>query len=268
MIIAVDTGGTKTLVMAFSNDGQPLKSERFPTPKDQSEYIQKTSETIADLADQSSIDAICVALPGIVQENIAIICKNLDWHNFAVIDALSKNFPEVPMWLENDANLGGLGAVRQLASPPERCMYVTISTGIGSGFTTNGNIDPTLSSSEVGDIRFEYNGELVSWEGIASGNSIMRDYGVYASQLNNPDEIAEVARRISRGFLALIPALQPDLITVGGGVGAYYDLFSPTVDQELSVLPEQYRCKIITAPHPQEIVAYGCFHYAKDKLVA
>ena len=40
MIVVVDTGGTKTLVASFNNRGLLLKSTKFPTPKDTSEYIK------------------------------------------------------------------------------------------------------------------------------------------------------------------------------------------------------------------------------------
>ena len=39
MIIAVDTGGTKTLVAAFSTDGSLQKAIKLPTPKDIAELI-------------------------------------------------------------------------------------------------------------------------------------------------------------------------------------------------------------------------------------
>ena len=46
-----------------------------------------------------------------------------------------------PVLLENDANLAGLGETRQLKKIPAQSLYVTISTGIGSGIITDGHID-------------------------------------------------------------------------------------------------------------------------------
>lgn len=266
MIIAVDTGGTKTLVAAFSDTGEIVASEKFPTPRDQQEYIAKTSSAIRDIAQGSPISALCIAVPGVVRSHIAIVCKNLGWRDFDVLGAFRQHFPDTPMWLENDANLGGVGAARLLPEAPERCLYVTISTGIGGGFVVNGALEPSISENEISDIHFEYNGAMTRWGEIANGRAIMRDFGLLANQLENPDDIKEIARRISRGFLTLLPVLRPDIVTVGGGFGAHYALFANHVQQELAVLPEQYHCPIITAKHPEEVVAYGCYFYAKDQL--
>lgn len=266
MIIGVDTGGTKTLIASFSDDGTILENYRFPTPRDQQEYIAGVVNAIKSLAGDSSIFGICVAVPGVVRDQIAVICKNLGWHNFDVLGELKKHFPDAPMWLENDANLGGLGATMMLDPKPSRCLYITVSTGIGGGFIYNQKIEPSISENEIGDIYFEYDGKITHWEDIASGRAIMRDYGVYASQLENDNDIKEISKRISRGLLALLPVLQPEIVAVGGGFGAQYELFADYVKDNLSVLPEQYHCPIVTAPHPEEIVAYGCYFYAKDHI--
>ena len=46
MIVVVDTGGTKTLVASFNNRGLLLKSTKFPTPKDTSEYIKALKKVL------------------------------------------------------------------------------------------------------------------------------------------------------------------------------------------------------------------------------
>ena len=40
MIIAIDTGGTKTLLAGFSKEGKVLKSFEFETPKSKSKYLE------------------------------------------------------------------------------------------------------------------------------------------------------------------------------------------------------------------------------------
>ena len=124
----------------------------------------------------------------------------------------------------------------------------------------------STSESEISDIHFEYNGAITRWGAIANGRAIMSDFGVYASQLTNPDDQREIGRRVARGLMALIPVLRPDVIAFGGGVGAHYHLFERFVLEELEILPEQYRCPIITTPHPEEIVIYGCYYHAIDQL--
>ncbi len=267
MIIAVDTGGTKTLVAAFSPDGQLLNKVKFPTPKNTSIYIETVIQHIGQLASAKEIEAISIALPGVIRDQKAVICRNLGWRDFDVIAALKQRWPSVPMWLENDANLGGVGAARLSSPTPSRCLYVTVSTGVGGGFVVDGKIEKSLSESEFGDITLEYDGKITNWEHIAGGSAIS---GVYSPRIDESTESwvkEEVGRRIARGLLAVLPVLRPDIVAIGGGLGARYHLFSDYVEQTLSAeLPEDYRCPVITAPNPEEIVAYGCYYHAKDQL--
>lgn len=267
MIIGVDTGGTKTLIASFDDDGNIVSRQKFLTPRDIQTYTSQVASTILDLIpNRADLRGIAVAVPGLVENNIAISCKNLGWQNIDIISRLQSHFPDIPMWLENDANLGAIGATNLLSPGPKRCLYITISTGIGSGLVINGSLSQDISSSEVGDMIVEYQGELKSWEGIASGGAIIKEFGVYASELKDGQELNEVAKRISRGLLTLLPTLRPDIVAVGGGVGAHYSLFAADIDSELQPLRSEYRCPIITAPYPEEIVAYGCYFYAKTQL--
>jgi len=265
MLIAVDTGGTKTLIVAFSRDGQALEKRRFPTPHDQKDYIELVAETIKNLPGSESISGISVAVPGVVRNNIALVCKNLNWRQFDVLAELEKHFPGTPMWLENDANLGGVGVVNLLPSRPQKCLYITIGTGIGGGFIVNGQIDKGLAESEISDMMFDQNDQFVLWESMISGKVLSEKYNKLAEELSE-EESREMAKQFSRGLLALLPVFRPDIVTVGGGVGAQYHKFAKCVDEFLEALPEQYICPVVIAPKPEEIVAYGCYFYAKDKL--
>ena len=266
MIIAVDTGGTKTLVVAFSDTGEITDSLKFPTPRDTSEYILAVNQAIDSVLAGGALRGISIALPGVIRHQKAIICKNLGWRDFDVIGHLKQLRPDTPMWLENDANLGGLGASRLLPAQPGRCLYITVSTGVGGGFTIGGKIASEISEKEVGDITFEYNGQLVDWESIAGGVGIARDFGPVFNESTDETVKREVARRISRGLMSLLPVLRPEVVAIGGGLGARYNLISHYVDEELKVLAEQYLCPIVTSPHPEEIVAYGCYFNATDQL--
>lgn len=262
MIIAVDTGGTKTLVASFSLDGQLLNSQKFPTPKDQSAYLAIVAQSIETIAEGQPISGISLALPGVIRQQIAVICKNLDWHNFDVIGALRQRWPDVPMWLENDANLGGVGAANLLQPRPARLLYVTISTGVNGGLIIDGKIDPVTAEDELGDTIVELGGQTATWEDLAGGRALSEVYAQPIRELTDPAIKQEIARRIASGLSIVLPIYRPNIVTIGGGVGAHYDMFAPLVEAELPDL----NCPIITAPHPEEIVIYGCYFNAKDQL--
>lgn len=268
MLVTVDTGGTKTLVASFLEDGSIAKRLKFPTPKDQPTFVAQLVESIQYIADGESIDAIVVAFPGVVKDNIAIWCAHLNWENFDIRPSLKKHFGNTPVLVEHDANLGGLGEVRLLDTPPASALYVTISTGIGTGYITNGIINAGLRLSEGGHSLVEFDGVVREWESFASGSAIYKTYGKYARDIHSPKIWLQIADRISRGFLALIPAIQPDVIIIGGSMGTHFPKYS---QQLLGILKEKLPAHIpcpgfITARHPEEAVIYGCYFYALDTL--
>ena len=266
MIVAVDTGGTKTLVTAFSTDGVAGKKIKFPTPKKEEDYLATLRATLHESYGGQRVDAIVVALPGIVKDGVAIWCNNLEWKNFDVAKGLRGVLGDTPIWVENDANLAGLAETRSLQPMPLSSLYVTVSTGIGTGITTNGVIDPGLRLSEGGRMLVEYQGKVREWESFASGKAIYHTYDQYAKDITSKRTWNEIADRISRGFLAAIPLLQPDIIIIGGSIGTYFDRYKERLDTILRThLPPHIPCpKIVAAKHHEEAVIYGCYYYAVD----
>lgn len=267
MLLAVDTGGTKTLVAGFDRLGAPGPEYRFATPKDPEDYIAHLTEVIHEHYDIKKIDAVVIAIPGVVKNNVVVWCQNLPWQDFDIAAAL-KVLLKCPIWLENDANLAGLAETRALPYQPLQSLYVTISTGIGTGIIINGRISSALSSSEAGHMLVEYDGKVRTWESFASGMAIKRTYGKYARDIHDIKVWKQIADKISRGFLALIPALQPDVIIIGGSIGTYYDRYASTLSRLLSEhLPDHIPLpEIRQAVHPEEAVIYGCYYYGSTQL--
>lgn len=268
MLIAVDTGGTKTLITGFASNGKPGESFRYPTPKDPGEYIATLVEQIHEHYTGKPIDAIVVGAPGVIRRNeVAWGGSNLPWEDFDIASPLKAAF-SCPVWVENDANLAGLAEARSLKKVPSSCLYVTISTGIGTGIILEGNIAPGLAASEGGHSLVEYDGRVRTWESFASGKAIKRAYGKYARDIKSRAVWNQIADKISRGFLALIPVLQPDVIVIGGSMGTYFEQYYPTLRKVLAEeLPSHIDLpEIRQAAHPEEAVIYGCYYYGKDKL--
>ncbi|MBM3210053.1 ROK family protein [Candidatus Saccharibacteria bacterium] len=267
MIVAVDTGGTKTLIATMNAHGEIVSSVKFPTPKDPAAYLSALIEQITLLADITAITAISVALPGTIKQGVAVWCNNLGWKNFSIKEPLMEAF-SVPIFVENDANLAGLAETRQLTFLPRSSLYVTISTGIGTGVITDGTIDPGLRYSEGGRALVEYGGLIQEWEDFASGNAIATFYNKMGSEIDDPLIWYAISERISRGFLALIPFMQPDVIIIGGSMGTHFSKYADSLRTILSSsLPPHIPCpKLIAAAHPEEAVIYGCYLYADDQL--
>ena len=266
MIIAVDTGGTKTLVAAFSDEGAIKEEIKFPTPKNKKEWVRQLRQAIEDITHEARIDVIVVAIPGIVKSGVAIWCNHLLWANYNVQAEIEAQFPGVPVLVENDANLGGLGEVRRLKNIPSSALYVTISTGIGTGFISNGVIDPGLRLSEGGRSLIEYNGVVQEWEMFGAGSSVYAAYGKFARDIHSKRIWKQIADRFSRGFLAIIPLAQPDVIIIGGSMGTYFDRYEEAL---LGILREKMPPhipvpKFSKAKDAEKAVIYGCYFYGSD----
>ena len=268
MIVTIDTGGTKTLVTSFANNGHMGDSLKFPTPKEPKKYVAELKRIVRERYADRQVDAIVIALPGVIRDGTAVWCKNLGWANFRASSELRNLLPGVPVLIENDANLAGLAETRLLRTIPNCSLYVTVSTGIGTGVCTNGYIDPGLRYSEAGHALVEYDGKVRQWQDFASGRAIVDAYHKFARDITSKRTWKKIADRISRGFLAVIPIIQPDVIIIGGSVGTYFERYGDYLrDILVDHLPPHIPCpKIIQARHPEEAVVYGCYYYGKDYL--
>lgn len=270
MIVTIDTGGTKTLIAGFDRDGNRGKTVKFDTPVSPDAYTSQLRVALQEHFGDERVEAISLALPGVIEGTTAVWFGNLSWTNFNAAEALAGVFGDIdpPLFVENDANLAGLAETRALNPMPYSSLYVTISTGIGIGLTIDGKIDPGMSHSEAGHIVLEYDGALSQWEKFASGKSIYNRYNKFARDITDPDDWHEIADRISRGFLAVIPIIQPDIIIIGGSVGAYFDRYGSYLEALLKDrLPPYLPCPPFhQAKHPEEAVIYGCYYHALDAL--
>lgn len=268
MLVAVDTGGTKTLVASFGKDGILGGQIKFATPQNQNEYIKDLKATIKDQYGNKTVEAIVVAIPGVIKNGVVIECGNLPWKDFDVASALAGVLGKVPVYIENDAKLAGLAETRFLPEIPAQSLYVTIGTGIGTGIITNGHINQAMRNSEAGHALIGYDGVTREWETFASGKAIYETYGKYAHEITSKRTWNQVADRISRGFLAIIPILQPDVVIIGGSIGTYFDKFGDRLVGLLTEkLPAIAPCPVFKKARYSELaVIYGCYYYALDNI--
>lgn len=269
MLVVVDTGGTKTLVASFNNKGVLGQQIKYDTPIDPKKYIETLKNVITENYDHQSIKAVVIATPGMIENGTVLWGGgNLPWHNFNIVEELKGFLGKTPILVENDANLAGLAETRMLKTKPLQSIYVTISTGIGTGIITDGHINPALRNSEAGHALIEYDGKVREWESFASGKAVLKVYGKYARDISSTRTWGKIADRISRGFLALIPILQPNIVIIGGSIGTYFDKFGLQLTNILKEkLPPHIQCpKIVQAKFPELAVIYGCYYYALDNL--
>jgi glucokinase len=182
------------------------------------------------------------------------------WNNFPFKAAVTERFG-LPVILENDAIAAAFGEWRHGAGRGLRhLVYVTVSTGVGGGAIVDGHLlrGRRGMAAHVGHIRLAQDGPrcacggVACFEAMASGTALGRrartlalvDPRGYLGQAAAAGEIAarhvfagaragdracldlvaEEARYLGQGFIAVIHAFSPELLIMGGGVAQAFDL--------------------------------------------
>lgn len=267
MYLAIDIGGTKTLVAALDNEGVIKEQLRFPTPKNYREFLSEVSKNVDNLSTKDFV-AACIAAPGRFDRSgeIVIAFGNLPWSNVPMKADVSKIL-RCPVTMNNDAKLAALSESMLLKDEYQRVLYITISTGIGIGLVVNQKIDIGLEYAEAGDMLIEHNGKLEHWEKFASGKAIVKRFGKKASEIEDPEIWRKISRDMAIGLADLAAVIQPDVIVIGGSVGVHFNKYGDMLKEELKKfeVPMLPIPPVIEAGRPTEAVIYGCYDYAKEK---
>lgn len=89
MIVTVDTGGTKTLVASFDYTAKMGSKHRFQTPTDSKAYFEQLLLVLRANYQNRDVEAIIIAIPGIINNNIIVGCGNLPWKKFDLVSLLT-----------------------------------------------------------------------------------------------------------------------------------------------------------------------------------
>ncbi len=267
MYLGVDVGGTKTLVALFDEKGSLKKSEKFPTPPNYDEFLRQLTASVDKLSTKKDFKAACVAVPGIINraEGILISAGNLGWKDISVQSDSEKLF-SCPVYVENDAKLAGLAEACNVADEFRKVLYITVGTGIGIALVIDGIIDVNVGDRGGKTMIIERHGKTMSWESFASGKAIVSRYGLRASEITDTSTWQTIAEDIAVGLIELLAILEPEIVIIGGGVGAHFKKFEKPLikalkEYETPLMPIP---PVIQAKRPEEAVIYGCYKYIKD----
>ena len=269
MYLAIDVGGTKTLFAVFSKSGEKLSDQRIPTPKLYEDFIKSAENIIKNELAQYTFSACCCALPGRLdrEKGIGIRFGNLTWQKVPVRDDLNNLLGDIPVYIENDAKLGGLSEALLVHEWYKKVLYLTIGTGLGGSFIVNGVLEKEFLDMEPGNMMIEYDGKLQGWEDVVSGHAIKLRYGKKASEISDDKIWKEYVKGLALGINELSANFTPDVIIIGGGVGAHFEKFQTFLEEELKKInnPIVPLPTLLKARRPEEAVIYGCYQYIKQQ---
>jgi predicted NBD/HSP70 family sugar kinase len=261
MYIAIDVGGTKTLIAVFNNHGVVQETKKFETPTDYPAFIECLAQNVA-LLSTNEFSYGCIAIPGKVDRlhGIGIAFGNLPWKDIS-IQADIETICHCPFFVENDANLAGLSEAVLLKDSYRKVLYLTVSTGIGSIYVIDGVMDNDTLDAEVGNMLLEHRGKLASWQSFASGKAIVKQFGKRASDIDDQAAWYSIAHNLAVGIITLIATYTPEVIVIGGGVGTHINKFHDTLVDILKIYenPLVSIPPIVGAQRAEEAVIYGCY---------
>ncbi|HBF88145.1 MAG TPA: glucokinase [Bacteroidales bacterium] len=147
MVIGIDIGGTNTVVGLVNKDGECTENISFSTKQGNSfeDYFTIFVKNISDLITKNKdveIIGFGIGAPnanyytGIVEN-----APNLNWHGTIKLKQIVEQAFKVPTYITNDANAAAIGEMLfGGAKNMKEFVVITLGTGLGSGFVTNGNV--------------------------------------------------------------------------------------------------------------------------------
>ena len=191
LVVGIDLGGTqiRVAVLRGSNLLSRISEETGvnPTPDRiiprMHRALQKALDKSCSTLEQIRGIGIGVAGPLDSQSGVVFAAPNLSGWEHIPLQGIFQEYYNLPVFIENDANAAALGEyVFGAGRGCKNMIYLTISTGIGSGIIINGQIMEGTSGTagELGHMTVDWRGECCNCgnrgclESIASGTAIAR----------------------------------------------------------------------------------------------
>ncbi|MBE7516706.1 MAG: ROK family protein [Chloracidobacterium sp.] len=258
-VLALDLGGTNTRVAKIDRAGNIIKRQEASTPSGGS--ADDVLGLIAKLASDCGTDGVLAmgaAVPATFRRDGSVgKLPNLPMLDGINISTDLSGRLGIPVKVFNDATAATEGEHWLGASAgASNVIGITLGTGVGGGLIFNGKVffGPDGTAGEIGHMCVEPDGRPCPCgshgciEQYASGTAIVRSakercldvdspYAVY-ELAENGNEIAadvftEMGRYLGITLGSLVNALNPEVITIGGGVAAAWDRFIDALQSEV-----------------------------------
>lgn len=267
VIIGVDLGGTQMRAARFDAKLNILERVAELTHSEQGPErgMKRLLDVIAQVMpdDRKSVMGIGVSAPGPINPHTGTIVAppNLPgWSNAPLRKLIHERFG-CTTYLGNDANVAALAeATRGAAQGSRYVIYLTVSTGIGSGIIDDGHLVLGASGlgAEAGHMIMTADGQVLDLEEIAAGPAIAAR-AVQRLKAGEPSRIRDMVNgdldqvtakivgqaaaagdplavelirhagfMVGLGIASLMHLFNPQIVVVGGGVSKTGDLlFEP-----------------------------------------
>ncbi|MEW6106670.1 MAG: ROK family transcriptional regulator [Bacillota bacterium] len=191
VIVGVDLGVNYILIILADLRAQVLARKRLSISPEMGErrILEKMLDGIADIlagapSTPRGLLGIGAGVPGLVEMEHGVLkfAPNLRWKNVPLKDLLQERF-DVPVYVDNEANVGALGEKWFGAGQGIRHMvYLSVGVGLGAGIVVNGELyrGATGYAGELGHFTILPDGPVCGcgnrgcWETLASELATLR----------------------------------------------------------------------------------------------
>jgi glucokinase len=286
--LGIDVGGTNIRFGVFegkklieitrleANIGAVCRALTFETAPTEVIHILST-EIHALLKKYPQIEAVGLGFPGFIDPKTKAIMQSPNLPHLKDFDlgAQLSRAVNLPVTLENDANVAAYGEYCLAGKPLGGLIYLGLGTGVGGGLILDGKIYAGQNgcAMEVGHIIVELNGRqcgcgnLGCMETVASATGVSATYFELTSQQRSAAEIAAladagdkhaiaaydlVANALAQALASILKVLDVQNVVIGGGMSHAWHLMQNTFNARLKtdlipVLRDKITVKISTA---------------------
>ncbi len=191
------------------------------------------------------------------------------WSN-TPLKALFEGFFGLPVGIQTDVSASALGEYTWGAGRGcDPLIYLTVGTGVGGGAIVRGSPLTGLLHPEMGHMRVRrhpedehlqgtcpFHGDCL--EGLASGLSLARRWGIPAEELGDDHEAWErQAWYLAQAIVSITTIISPRRVVLGGGVGSRDILHRLTRDKLVELLGGYLDSPVLTERPEEYLVPPG-----------
>lgn len=207
---------------------------------------------------RSTLRGLGIGVPGPVEWRTGRIARSISmpgWDNFGVADHLHAVYG-VPVVVDNDANLLGLGEQRSLHPAAHLVVFVKVGTGIGASMLLDGVLvrGSNAAEGDLGHVKIVGVDEICSCgasgclAASASGRAMVRDLVrlglpvltprdvVALVRSGQPDAVrvvTEAGQALGSVLATVVSLLNPDVVVIGGDIALAHEQFLTGIQHTL-----------------------------------
>jgi glucokinase len=277
-VVGVDLGGTKLAAAAVGRDlAVHHRTLRASLGIPQAELLDLCVDAVEETreAAQGEVLGVGFGIPCLMdlERGMALMAVNLAVQDVRFRDIMEERL-NLPVWVDNDANMAALAEHREGAARGTReAVVLTLGTGVGGGLILRGELyhGAVGGAAELGHMVIDMNGPRCQGncpnhgclEAVASGTALAREArrlaeeqpesalgralagdrtitGALATEFAHDGDpaaieaLAIIGRRLGVGIANFVNLFNPEVVVIGGGVIAAGDLLLQPARDEMA----------------------------------